>query len=143
MISNITLMSRTQLVFDISPKSAVFAKLIKVFHMLTGVKWGFVGTPGRCKYITSLEITIRVGIKKKKNIDLYVSPEILSDIDSAWAKNELRTLLSEKTQLLVWTPPDDVQLMIDDANEQLRKHPISTCIEKDIYRIRCDEPIKN
>lgn len=133
------------LIFGILPKSIVFRQLIEIFGELTGVKWGFDGLINRCKYISSVEIPVRVGIKRKKNVDLYIPPEIVHGLESApaWARCEIGKLLQKKRPdiKLFWTTPEEIQMMIDHAEEQNLLHPVTAYVEKNPYYLSCNQPL--
>lgn len=68
------------IIFDKPANSAIYNQIIKILDNLTGIKWGFVKSKHRVKYLSSNEVPITIGIlwgkpyeKRCKPLDISIN----------------------------------------------------------------------
>ncbi len=132
--------------------STIYNKIIKILNNLTGIVWGFVQSGRRVKYLSSVELPIKIGIlwgkKYEKNIkyklDISISnksPAMFYDEDlwiealTSELQVGLRCILEcnddllQKEKILAsvnkWKPVGEFAEMIAYADEQLRLYAAS------------------
>lgn len=140
----------SQLIFDIRPTKS-YAILIKCLHIVSGIKWGFVGSPGRVKHVSSKEVPIKISVKPKKSADIVITLEhgaLLASKDT-WGLLHLQDMVIESAtkkgiaaELLTaikshWSPCAAVKKQIEEAAIQSAKHSCGELAQVDLYLSDC------
>jgi len=130
---------------------------MKILAELTGVKWGYVKSKQRVKYLISLEIPLKIGImwgkpyekRIKYKLDISISnksPNMFGSEDEwkqavkAELQMELLRLVHDppiKAKLGKWEPEGEYAEMLLFAEEQKAKYDSKISKEWDIWMEEC------
>lgn len=151
----------SKLNFDLPAKSKFYADVIEILNIITGIKWGYVKTRSRIKYLSSEEFPILIAAtwkkvyKKDPIFDIKISNKLPSKFPSrdAWidcvgAELQIKLLkildnnLDKKiiSRIKNWSCTTEYGNMILQADEQNRLYPlVGEPNTFDIFLDKCSE----
>lgn len=133
-----------QIITDRPSSSKLYNDIIELLTALTGIQWGYVRGRSRIKYISSVELPLRVGVTwgkvYEKRIKLKLDIEISNKMPKLFTCRELWAdavnaelvagLLKSVTdpqiceRIKLWKPKSELAALIIHASKQNELHKI-------------------